>query len=64
MPGWGSNRGQCLLGSALGARFQPDFLRGAPRLVGATVTSAFGALVAAAGFGYLQAQAAGLHLQP
>ena len=35
MPTLASNAGQCLLGCALGARFEPDFLQGAHRFVGA-----------------------------
>ncbi len=50
MPTVLSNAGQCLLGSALGARFQPDFLRGAPRFVGATVVSVLLAIALSAVF--------------
>ena len=35
MPSPLSNAGQCLLGCTLGSRFEPDFLRGAPRFIGA-----------------------------
>jgi hypothetical protein len=45
-----SGAGQLLLGSALGARFRPDFLRGAPRFVGATVVSVVVAIAASAAF--------------
>ena len=36
MPQLASNVGQCLLGCALGSRFQRDFLQGAHRFVGAS----------------------------
>jgi membrane AbrB-like protein len=39
MPNVVSNGAQLLLGCALGARFQPDFLRGAPRFVAGVVVS-------------------------
>lgn len=55
MPGLVSNAGQLLLGCALGARFQPDFLRGAPRFVGATVASVIVAIALAAGFAVMLA---------
>lgn len=45
MPAPLSNAGQCFLGCMLGARFHPDFVRGAPRFiaaVGATVLAAIG----------------------
>jgi membrane AbrB-like protein len=57
MPGPVSNAGQLLLGCALGARFQPDFLRGAPRFVGATVASVIVAIALAAGFAAMLAWA-------
>lgn len=55
MPGLVANAGQLLLGCALGARFQPDFLRGAPRFVGATVASVIVAIALAAGFAVMLA---------
>jgi uncharacterized protein len=56
-----SNAGQCLLGCALGARFQPEFLRGAPRFVTAVVVTVVGAILISAVFGWLAAQITGLH---
>jgi membrane AbrB-like protein len=56
-----SNAGQCLLGCALGARFEHDFLRGAPRFVIAVTATVIGAIVISAGFGWIAAQVAGLH---
>lgn len=61
VPTWASNGAQCLLGCALGARFEPDFLHGAPRFVGAMVLTSLGALVVCAGFGVLLAWMSGLH---
>ena len=55
------NAGQCLLGCALGARFNRDFLRGAPRFVGAVVATVLGAIVVAVAFGWLLALVAGLN---
>jgi uncharacterized protein len=52
MPRLVSNAGQCLLGGALGARFAPDFLHGAPRFVSAVVTGVVGAIVVSAAFGW------------
>ena len=56
-----SNAGQCLLGCALGARFQPDFLRGAPRYVSAVAVTVLGAIAVSAGFGVLLALLCGLN---
>jgi len=55
-----SNAGQCLLGCALGARFQPDFLRGAPRFVLSVAATVVGAIVATAALGLGLAQLSGL----
>ena len=46
-----SNIGQCLLGCALGSRFQPDFLRGAHRFVGAVALTVVLSIVLSAAFG-------------
>jgi uncharacterized protein len=56
-----SNAGQCLLGCALGARFQPDFLRGAPRFVGAVGATVLAAIALSAAFGWMLARLSGLH---
>ena len=56
-----SNAGQCLLGCALGARFDRDFLHGAPRFVIAVSATVIGAILISAGFGWIAARLAGLH---
>ncbi len=55
-----SNAGQCLLGCALGARFEPAFLRGAHRFMAAIVATVLAAMAAAAGFGVLVGWMSGL----
>ena len=60
MPALVSNAGQCLLGCALGSRFRHDFLKGAPRFVGAVVTTVLVAIGAAALFAGLLAWISGL----
>ena len=55
-----SNAGQCLLGCALGSRFQPDFLRGAHRFVGAVALTVVLSIVLSAAFGAGLAWASGL----
>lgn len=44
MPAPLSNAAQCLLGCALGSRFQPEFIRGAPRFIAAVVATVLGAI--------------------
>jgi len=61
MPTLGSNAGQCLLGCALGARFQRDFLQGAPRFVGAVTTTVVGSILVSALFGEIAARICALH---
>jgi membrane AbrB-like protein len=61
MPTLASNAGQCLIGCALGARFEPDFLRGAPRYVGAVALSVLGAIGISAAFGGVLAWFSGLN---
>ena len=56
-----SNAGQCLLGCALGSRFQPDFLRGAHRFVTAVAVTVLLSIVLSAAFGFVLAAFAGLH---
>jgi membrane AbrB-like protein len=51
MPPWVSNAGQCLLGCALGSRFQRDFLRGAHRFVGAVALTVVLSIALSAAFG-------------
>ena len=54
-----SNIGQCLLGCALGSRFQADFLRGAHRFVGAVALTVVLSIVLSAAFGVAVAWIAG-----
>jgi membrane AbrB-like protein len=61
MPQLASNAGQCLLGCALGSRFQRDFLQGAHRFVSAVVISVLAAMALSALFGASLAYAFGLH---
>jgi membrane AbrB-like protein len=56
-----SNAGQCLLGCALGARFEPDFLAGAHRFVAAVTASVLVAIAVSAGAAVLLAMLTGLH---
>jgi len=56
-----SNTGQYLLGCALGSRFQPDFLRGAHRFVGAVAAAVVLSMVLSALFGVGMAFVSGLH---
>jgi membrane AbrB-like protein len=50
MPPLVSNAGQCVLGCALGSRFQSDFLRGAHRFVGAVVVTVLMSIALSAAF--------------
>jgi membrane AbrB-like protein len=61
MPTLASNAGQCLLGCALGARFERDFLHGAPRFVAAVAATVLGAIVLSAAFGWIAAEISALH---
>jgi len=61
IPQLASNVGQCLLGCALGSRFQRDFLQGAHRFVGAVLVSVLLAMALSAVFGAGLAYASGLH---
>ncbi|MEO8754309.1 MAG: AbrB family transcriptional regulator [Casimicrobiaceae bacterium] len=61
MPQIASNAGQCLLGCALGSRFQRDFLQGAHRFVGAVLVSVLLGMALSALFGAGMAYASGLH---
>ncbi len=61
VPTWASNGAQCLIGCALGSRFEPDFLHGAPRFVAAMVFTSLAAIVVSALFGWSLAWGAGLH---
>jgi membrane AbrB-like protein len=59
VPGVMSAGAQCLLGCSLGARFRPDFLRGAHRFVAGTVASVLLSMLLAAAFGVALAWAFG-----
>lgn len=59
MPTEVSNAGQCLLGCALGSRFQDDFLRGAHRFVTAVVVTVVLSIVLSGLFGAGMAWLAG-----
>jgi membrane AbrB-like protein len=60
MPTLVSHVGQCLLGCALGSRFEPGILRRAPRFVGAVALSVAGAIALSAAFGWMMASLVGL----
>jgi membrane AbrB-like protein len=60
-PTFASNLGQCLLGCALGARFEPDFLEGAHRFVAAVAASVVAAILLSAGAAVLIASLTRLH---
>jgi membrane AbrB-like protein len=59
-----SNAGQLLLGCALGSRFEPDFLRGAPRFLGAVAITVLLSIVASTLFGVALAKLAGQPVAP
>jgi membrane AbrB-like protein len=61
VPRWLTNVAQVLLGCALGARFERNFLRRAPRFVAAVVVSVGAAMALSAIFGVAVAAATGLH---
>jgi membrane AbrB-like protein len=61
MPTVASNAGQCLLGCALGSRFEPSFLRGSRRFVAAVAGSVLAAIALSAAVAVLLALATGLH---
>jgi membrane AbrB-like protein len=61
MPVLLSNGAQCLLGCALGSRFQPDFVHGAPRFMAATVLTSVLSIAVAALFGWSVAWASELY---
>ncbi|MEO8752949.1 MAG: AbrB family transcriptional regulator [Casimicrobiaceae bacterium] len=60
LPPLASNIGQCLLGCALGSRFQPEFLHGARRFVTAVALTVVLSIVLSAAFGVTVAWAAGV----
>ena len=60
-PVMASNAGQCLLGCALGSRFEPDFLAGAHRFIGAVAATVLAAIAFSAGVAMVLAAITGLH---
>lgn len=60
-PTFASNAGQCLLGCALGARFERDFFYGARRFVLAVAATVIGAIFISVAFGWVAAELAGLY---
>jgi membrane AbrB-like protein len=56
-----SNAGQCLLGCALGARFEPDFLAGAHRFIAAVAATVAVAIAVSVGVAVVLAAVTGLH---
>lgn len=61
MPGWLSALGQLLIGVSLGSRFEPEFMRSAPRFTAALLASIAVALALAAGVGFALAWLTGLN---
>jgi len=59
VPSLVTNAAQLLLGCALGARFGPDFLRGAPRFGSAVTVTVLLSMVASTAFGVVLAKLAG-----
>jgi len=64
VPAGVANAAQLLLGCALGARFRPDFLRGAPRFVGAVVVTVLLSILLSAAFGIALAKLASQPVAP
>jgi len=60
-PALASNAGQCLLGCALGARFEPDFLAGAHKFIAAVTASVVAAILLSAAAAVALALVTGLH---
>ena len=61
LPTVASNAGQCLIGCALGSRFEPDFLAGAHRFVAAVTASVLASIALSAAAAVLLATLTGLH---
>jgi membrane AbrB-like protein len=61
VPGVLSNAAQLAIGVNLGVRFTPDFVRAAPRWLGAVAIGTLGMVALSAGFGLLLAWGSGLH---
>ncbi len=61
MPGSLVNAGQLAIGVMLGSRFAPDFVRAAPRWLGAVAVGTLGMIVVSALFAWALATVLGLH---
>ena len=61
MPQWLINAGQLMLGCALGARFEQDFFRSAPRFLFAAGVATFAALGLSSAFALAMGALAGIH---
>ena len=61
MPRWMINGAQLLLGCALGARFNPSFMRRAPRFIAAVVLTIVVAMTLSALFAVAAARVTGIH---
>ncbi len=61
MPGWLSSVGQLFLGCALGAKFERDFFRSAPRFMLTVTVSTFSAMLLTGAFALVLWQLAGIH---
>ena len=61
LPKWASNAAQLFIGVSLGTRFTPEFVRAAPRWLGAVAAGTLGLIVLSAGFAWGVAQGVGLH---
>ena len=61
LPGWLSSVGQLCLGCALGAKFERDFFRSAPRFMLTVTAATFSAMLLTGAFALLLWQLAGIH---
>ena len=61
MPGWLSSAGPLGLGCALGAKFERDFFRSAPRFMAAVAVATVSSMLLAGAFAWLLWQVAGIH---
>jgi membrane AbrB-like protein len=61
VPTVASNAGQCLIGCALGSRFEPEFLAGAHRFVAAVTASVLASIALSGAAALLLAAVTGLH---
>jgi membrane AbrB-like protein len=61
MPRWATNAAQLVIGVSLGVRFQREFLRGAPRWLGAVALGTVGMVLLCGGFALLLSWLTGLH---